>query len=564
VDKAVVRLGRVNVKTFVAGVKTGSGIKAKSLAVRFAGLALVMLAGALGAHAQASDVYITPDGSPQGACNGSPQLPTWFNNSANWGTGAGQIGPGTTVHICGTFTESANTTVFQFQGSGTGVNSQITLLFESGAILQAPYFAAPGNGGSCGGAICFGKRSWITIDGGSNGVIQNTGNGSQLGNKRGSNAIDGTVANNITVQNLTIANMYVNTQGDGSLGDSSTVRAINFNGSNWLIKNNTIHDCGWCIVDFYNNGDSNVEISGNDISNFGHAMAVATSGANALTTVRIHDNQVHDTSNWSAPGCPFHNDGVHFFGTSGSSIDQVFYYNNYNYGNWGSCPTGFVFVEAAGSGTPSNLKTSRWWNNVFVVPAGSPVDSSGWFEMDQGASGTQTVVNNTFIGSGSADNTLCMQVQGVSSLTFENNAISGCGDPVEISSSTIVSVDYNFYGSNISGNSFIWNHAFKGALAAWKSACACDQHSIQSNNPLLSANGAPMAGSPVIGASQDNLLGLATGSMSALASDTSLGRTRTPVQRPGAASAWDIGAFAYGTSTATQVAAPSGLQAAVQ
>ena len=54
------------------------------------------------------NIYISQNSS--GAGNGADcadALPvSWFNNSANWGGGASQIGPGTTVHVCGTITLS--------------------------------------------------------------------------------------------------------------------------------------------------------------------------------------------------------------------------------------------------------------------------------------------------------------------------------------------------------------------------------------------------------------------------------------------------------------------------
>lgn len=508
------------------------------------------------------------------ACNSQTAItPATFNGLT--------LSAGDTTYLCGTITASSNTTALTISQNGTS-GSPISLLFDTGAILQAPYFAQYGNSGSCGGAICIANRSWIVIDGQNTGTIQNETNGSPNGTwgnnncpggvacvtQNASGGIEASLTSNITIKNLSIINLYVNVLGDGTLGDSSTVRAINFTGSNWLIQNNVIHDCGWCLADFYSNGDSSVEISQNNIYDFGHAMAIAASAANAITTVKVHDNQIHDTANWGAPGCPFHNDGIHLFGITGSSIDQFFYYNNYNYGNWGTCPTGFVFVEAAGSGTPSNLKTSAWWNNVFIIPSGSPADTSGWFELDQGASGTQTVIGNTFVGDNATDNTLCMQMQGLNSLTYEDNVVSNCGDPIEISSSTLTAVDYNSYGPSCSngGNCFIHNGSFAGSFSAWKTACACDSHGQQNNTMLLNANGSPQTSSPVIEFGK-NLGSLATGSLATFANDTTLGNTRAALARPaattctqGTATCPDGGAFQFSAaSNATPPAPATGL-----
>ena len=108
-----------------------------------AGLVALVLSGlaATGASAQASNVYITQDGGGNGVCSSNVHNPAWFNNSANWGNSSSQIGPGTTVHLCGTFNAPAGANSYlRFQGSGTSGNP-ITLLFETGAIVQAPYFS---------------------------------------------------------------------------------------------------------------------------------------------------------------------------------------------------------------------------------------------------------------------------------------------------------------------------------------------------------------------------------------------------------------------------------------
>src|SRR5450432_3305302 len=67
------------------------------------GLSLVVIYGlcAANASAQASNIYITPDGNATGNCTSNTHPPSWFNNSANWGSGAAQIGSGTKVLICG-------------------------------------------------------------------------------------------------------------------------------------------------------------------------------------------------------------------------------------------------------------------------------------------------------------------------------------------------------------------------------------------------------------------------------------------------------------------------------
>ena len=65
----------------------------------------------------ANDIYIaqTAQGGNTGVDCADAFVYTYFNTPANW-SGAPNIGDGTTVHVCGTFTfGAAQGTVLQFQ-----------------------------------------------------------------------------------------------------------------------------------------------------------------------------------------------------------------------------------------------------------------------------------------------------------------------------------------------------------------------------------------------------------------------------------------------------------------
>jgi hypothetical protein len=515
--------------------------------------------------ARGNDIYIAqnPAGGADGSSCANSMAATFFNAAGNWGAGK-PIAPGTTVHLCGTFTGAPGTTALTFQGSGTS-GSPITLLFEANAILQSPYWNFSYNGGGCGGAISMCGQSYITVDGGSNGVIQNTANGIQLANQKVTAGIDAFgCANGCTVKNLTIANLYVMVAFQPGTVDNTAVRAIAYSGSNWTVTNNTMHDCGWCVFDGYYPGDTNITIAYNNIYNFGHAVLFATNGANAASNLYFHDNQIHDAANWTTNNpnaCVYHNDGIHVFGTQGSSINGIYAYNNYFYGDWGTCATGFIFVEANTS--DANLSNSYWWNNVGIVPSvNAEENTNGWFGIFSGHSGTTQIFNNTLIGPNTTNNTICMAIGPVVNLYFQNNLISNCGDPVGIFSGSTYSkgnVDYNLYGPscNNGNNCFIFNAQFTGSFSSWQGSCACDAHSTQSSNPLVNADGSLLAGSPAANKGV-NLTSIATGNLATLSSDTTKGATRTPVKRS-ATGAWDIGA--YSSSTATTLAPPTSLKA---
>lgn len=510
------------------------------------------------ASAQASNVYITPNGNSTGNCTTNPQSPSWFNSSANWGSSATQIGPGTIVHLCGTFTGAANGNMFTFQANGTA-GHPITLLFEAGARLSSPFWSWSS------GAINMVNKSWITVDGGTNGVVENTADGNKLASQQPSAGIAAGPCNNCTIRNLTIANMFVHVQGSSMPFDQSQSNAIQVGGSNWTIADNTMSDCGWCLREFYGNGDANIQIYGNEIRNFDHAWAIAAGAANSATNISFHDNNVHDSANWDCGGgC--HHDGIHAFGTSGSSINGFHVYNNYFYGNWGANPTGFIFIEG-GTGSPAHMSNADYWNNVAVVPPGSVVNANGWFGIFSGDGGTTQVYNNTIIGPNDTDNTACFNIGSVSNLTFKNNVSSNCGNPVQFGSFTNfngANVDQNFYGNSCQNghNCFVWNGSFTGSFANWKSACHCDANAVQNSSPLLNADGSPQANSPVL-AHGINIINIASGNLAALASDTSKGSLRTPSARP-ITGAWDIGAYSSGGTSTTLPSPPAGLTAIVE
>ncbi|HUB07120.1 MAG TPA: hypothetical protein VMB50_08965, partial [Myxococcales bacterium] len=105
------------------------------------------------------------------ACNGRTAItPAAFN--------ALTPGPGDVNYLCGTITIPANTEGLIVNGSGAAGNP-ITIYFDSGAVLQSPYWPGAGSGA----AIDTAGNDYVTVDGngGANGytegVIQATLNG---------------------------------------------------------------------------------------------------------------------------------------------------------------------------------------------------------------------------------------------------------------------------------------------------------------------------------------------------------------------------------------------------
>ena len=163
----------------------------------------------------AEDIYIAQvaQGSGNGSSAANARPIAFFNTSANWSSPSkvtGKIGPGDTVHLVGTVTSGL---VFQMGGTPTaGVGTgPITLLFETGAVMSSPAWPNPNNAT---GAITvpnhFGVGfGYVVIDGGSNGVIMNTANGTSLASQVNSVGVALVETHDAIVRNLTVENLYM-------------------------------------------------------------------------------------------------------------------------------------------------------------------------------------------------------------------------------------------------------------------------------------------------------------------------------------------------------------------
>jgi hypothetical protein len=517
------------------------------------------------ARGQAVTVYVTQTGSAVGNCTGTPRLSAAeFSNASNWGTSANQIGPGTTVLLCGTVT-----TGLTFQASGVA-GRPITLKFDSGAVMSSPVW--PWNTG----AINSASHGYLVIDGGTNGVIKNTANGIGLANQVVTTAVqlgpNSGSTSNVEIKNLTCADMFVMTAG-------STWPSVNNNhlncvydggsGGNISIHNNVIHDVAWAIDFQGNSGSSGISIYDNEIYNFDHGFALGLDNCSpscSATNVSFHDNHVHDPGNWDDPSDSNHHDGIHIYDNAGSNpmtIDGVEVYNNLFDGNWGAHFTAEIYCQPG----PGTIENFNIYNNVFAMPS-PKAGGNGLVTCDNSPGATLSVYNNTFIGGEAANGNrfYCFKTAH-DNIDFRNNVFADC--PVPIGEYNIgeplpapLHWDHNVYENTSSY--WGWGPATYKTFAAFQAACGCDlTGSTSITTDYSTSMGVPMTGSPVLHAGTD-LCGAfsCTGSFQWLAKDTSAGDTRNPVARPTGANAWDIGA--YQVSNVSLPAAPTGLTATVQ
>lgn len=383
--------------------------------------------------ASATNVYITQTGSTSGNCTSNVQTPAFFNSAGNWGSGATQIGPGTTVLLCGTFNGSAGTFEFITQGNGTST-SPVIIQFDSNAILQAPYWGSfPGGCPTCTGAITI-ANSNIIVDGGSNGIIQNTADGSQLANQQGSIGIDVRAVTNTIIRNLTIQNIYQNVAAVDENGGFNTADIFAETGATGLtVCNNTLDNAHAGIwSDTAGSGGpvtsctSNTFTAGanffnNTLADHGWQMSVNGSGS-----PNIYNNDISNWDNWgNQPNGEYHTDGIITYGDSSLLTPTI--YSNYFHGDMGTVSaTGMIFCTygTSGNGSGSSCKID---NNLFV---GSGVCASGqcaaiYFHGGDGSNtlGPHYVYNNTFVNFGQH---LYMEDDSTISYYVQNNIFQGC------------------------------------------------------------------------------------------------------------------------------------------
>jgi len=513
---------------------------------------LMSLLLALPTFSVAKNVYIaqTTAGSSSGADCANAHPATWFNTATNWGGSAAQITAGDTVHLCGTFSTALNV-----QASGSAA-AHTTIVFESGAAISLPYCPSSG-------CIGLGDFDYITIDGGNNGMIQSTANGTAFANKQYSNGIFGGKCSDIEIKNLSIRNIYVRTSMSTDNGTGATNSSgifIEYAHSNIKVHDNTIPEAHTGIGLWTDTGTfGNWEVYGNTVSENVWGLDIAGGySAGQLDGAYLHDNTIFDNDHWWEPADNFHTDPIFVRApnSAGSLYRNVYIYNNFIHGKLGYI-TGYIFLSQYSNG-PTYV-----FNNV-MNQTGSPggtyaCPGEGAIAMQWNGTDNYYIYNNTIDGRsvcGISNSLRSTNDFNGTYLEWKNNVnLNTMGHWV--AAGTFLS-DYNvwFQISNASGQAFATGSS--PTFYAWPNwqAAARDQHSITSD-PKVNSDYTLQTGSPAIGIAQ-NLTSICQGQPIPGLGALCLDKKGTP--RPNSGS-WDAGAYQY--SQATQVAPPSGLTAIV-
>ena len=421
--------------------------------------------------------------------------------------------------------------------------------------MTSPNFNTSGSSG----AILISGQSWVVIDGGTNGTIQNTLTGTSGGACPGGACsysssgqfiyING--SSNITVQNLSLGVLYDHL----SVSDDNSDGAGIFlnNSSNVTINNNTIHDSRYGVFVQPSNGNSNVTVSNNMIYNIDAGTSVGIGNANiAFSGFYFYGNKIHDFANWNNTDYTFHHDGVHIWETQNNdTLSNCYIYNNYWYGDFGH-GTAMTYLENYGTGTSGACYV---FNNLYGPTAATGGNGFGgvWTETDAVGHPTMYVYNNTFVGAGlTTFNASWLELANISE-TLENNIVSnvGIGLYTQSSAANPVASNYNLWNASSNGSMFQINGS-SYSLSAWHTASGLDGNSSGSA-PLLNSDFSLQSGSPARGLGT-NLYSICNGQanpgLGALCLD------RNGVARP-ASGAWDAGAFQYSSGGGGDTTPPS-------
>jgi hypothetical protein len=478
----------------------------------------------IGPACYAEDIFIAqnPLGGNSGSNCSNARGVDWFNSASNWGAGEAKISAGDTVHLCGVIS-----TALTIQGSGTATQ-KITVRFETGAKLSAPHW------GSQSGAVNGTDRHHMIIDGGANGVIESTANGTSRAYAYPSIGINLNRCNGWEIKNLTIRDIYARTPNSadsnrGSRGllindcDNINVNACSISGAEYGMR-----------IGNQSKPSDSIRIYGNRLTDFATAVVVACDAASDITNVTVDNNEIIGSLTWEGSWGPsdwHHRDGIHTWtGGGATGTNHVDFCNNYIHGPFGSSTTQTAYIFYASS------TVGKIYNNVVAPTEGVPNHGFVYLVLVDGETLHVQIYNNTFVslGSGAVGKyAISMAGKDVPKyLTVYNNVFTNFYFAYYDMTGTdmrLAKWDYNCYYNMsalaVSGKTIFAN------LSAWKNYLgggADREGSSLWANPVLQANYRPAGNSPLIDAGK-NLGGI-----------FNVDKDGTP--RPQGV-AWDIGAY---------------------
>ncbi|MGD0812279.1 MAG: LamG-like jellyroll fold domain-containing protein [Verrucomicrobiota bacterium] len=389
---------------------------------------------------QAQSIYVAQNaqGQDTGLDAADAHSLAWLNASGNWGAGANHVGPGTTVHLLGTLTNTLNICGVL----GGAVGNPVTIYFESNAMFSAP--TLPNNSAW----ININLVSNLVVDGGVNGLLQLTDNGTVPANggtcdygHTGLSGISSALPTKyVTIQNVTISNLYnrqTNTEPpQGPNGNSCGIGIIDSEGGSpncWTISNCTVVNSQNAIVGtFQAEGSSNFIITACTLSNYNWGIEFATGVTNAafygvfITHNILQGGDMYETAPSLDLG--FHRNGIIMFNLAADDLvnyapsNIVIAYNFFNVGFHPQTTSGGSSLLSFQNGFPQHV---RIYNNIETTAYPLGVSGEAFCGMDMLVANNTIVSwqNNGTYGGGPS----FLYLSGASNYAFNNIICSSCG-----------------------------------------------------------------------------------------------------------------------------------------
>lgn len=464
----------------------------------------------------------------------------------------------TNIHLCGKITGTAGQTAITAIGSGTS-GHPITIVFEAGARLDNSAYW----GSSTSGAITLSGQSWITVNLGADGMIDNLANGSGLANQAVSTGIYLNNCQHCIVQGSggSIASMYRHTQAFDSNANALLTAGVKVvASSNVTVTGLRIIDAGNGILHSWSNGDGTVAFTNNTImySN----QAIVSAGSGTLSGLAITGNDISDAITWfcgkSGTGIcsAYRQSGIRVSATGASQIvTGLVVSRNYVHGQMGgyiedwiytgpaygqaivgphpntNSEIAHVWLEQSGSGSISGAQV---FNNRLI--SGQTKYNFPQEALIVAGGTSLQIDNNTLIGLSSTVST-CLKF-GPGNGNFQNNACAATLTGINLLAGATLTSNNNVFSGLSATATMISGISTYTSLAAWTTATSQDGSSTTGALLNDTAIYALKSGSSAINAGADlTSLGI-----------TDLDTDYLNVSRP-SGSPWEVGAFEYSANS---------------
>ena len=248
----------------------------------------------------------------------------WATNISNYGSGAGKISAGDTVHLCGRFTNA-----IWIRGSGSPGN-RTTWKAESGMDVVM----SRGVEGSC---IYTDTNNFLTIDGNGTGRCEFTNNGTGLTYSLSSFPIASTpTLGDVEIKGWFVTNGYIHLTSDTRTEEAGSGIVMTVSGStNCSIHNNHVSMCqlGVRFVASTATGrNSGLSQYSNTLDRCSHGFGGGTGGDNChIDGLYVYNNNIDNAGVWQQANNYFHLNGGYYYSEASivnAYISNVFIFNN--------------------------------------------------------------------------------------------------------------------------------------------------------------------------------------------------------------------------------------------